>query len=55
MSRGSSMWLFIKQVAVQISTLTTPDPLFIHTMVSEGFPVQAQLNTASDPRSTCKD
>lgn len=35
--------------------LTTPEPLFIHTIVKEGFPVQAQLNTASDPRSTCKD
>lgn len=35
--------------------LTTPEPLFIHTIVSDGFPVQAQLNTASDPRSTCRD
>lgn len=40
---------------MQTEILTTPEPLFIHTMVREGFPVQAQLNTASDPRSTCKD
>lgn len=35
--------------------LTTPEPLFIQTMVREGFPVQAQLNTASEPRSTSRD
>ena len=36
-------------------THTTPEPRFIHTMVREGLPVQAQLKTASDPRSTCRD
>lgn len=52
------MWLYevkFPPVSVQTEILTTPEPLFIHTMVREGFPVQAQLNTASDPRSTCKD
>ena len=34
---------------------TTPEPRFIHTMVREGFPVQAQLKIASDPRSTWRD
>lgn len=37
------------------AVLTTPEPLFIHTMVRDGFPVQAQLNIATDPRSTCRD
>lgn len=36
-------------------TLTTPEPRFIQTMVREGFPVQAQLKTASEPRSTSRD
>lgn len=35
--------------------LTTPEPRFIQTMVREGFPVQAQLKTASEPRSTSRD
>lgn len=35
--------------------LTTPEPRFIHTMVRDGFPVQAQLKTASEPRSTSRD
>lgn len=37
------------------ATLTTPEPRFIQTMVREGFPVQAQLKTASEPRSTRRD
>lgn len=37
------------------AVLTTPEPRFIQTMVREGFPVQAQLNTASEPRSTRRD
>ena len=35
--------------------LTTPEPRFIQTMVRDGFPVQAQLKTASEPRSTRRD
>lgn len=38
-----------------ITIPTTPEPRFIHTMVREGFPVQAQLKIASDPWSTCRD
>lgn len=39
----------------RLSGLTTPEPRFIQTMVSDGFPVQAQLKTASEPRSTSRD
>ena len=35
--------------------LTTPEPRFIQTMVRDGLPVQAQLKTASEPRSTSRD
>lgn len=35
--------------------LTTPEPRFIQTMVRDGFPVQEQLKTASEPRSTSRD
>ena len=35
--------------------LTTPEPRFIQTMVRDGLPVQAQLKTASEPRSTSSD